>query len=130
TFFTDSDVYTGFTVAVAQGVEPSLSWQLGTAAAASNPGDVYINVVGANEIALTSKSASGTLFCIAENEAAGGGQHLGKNVAPATYAARSEERRVGKEGAGRRRKDHHKKRGGPERAADSGSSLAVSWSSR
>ena len=28
TFFTDSDVYTGFTVAVAQGVEPSLSWQL------------------------------------------------------------------------------------------------------
>jgi len=87
TFFTDSDVYTGFTVAVAQGVEPSLSWQLGTAAAASNPGDVYINVVSDSEIALTSKSASGTLFCIAENEAAGGGQHLGKNVAPATYAA-------------------------------------------
>src|SRR5439155_16920949 len=90
TSFTDSGGYTGFTVPVAQGVEPSLSWQLGTAAAASNPGDVYINVVGANEIGLTSKSASGTLFCIAESSAAHTAEHQSHSDLLSTYPLANE----------------------------------------
>src|SRR5438477_9659467 len=70
TFFTDSDVYTGFTVAVAQGVEPSLSWQLGTAAAASDEDTSDLKSDGDNVFRLLLERKSGTLFCIAENEAA------------------------------------------------------------
>ena len=84
TFFTDSDVYTGFAGAgVAAGIEPSLTWDTAGGAAAVNT--VSIHVESASNIVLDTKSASGTNFCVAENEAAGGGQHLGK-ADVATYA--------------------------------------------
>ena len=85
TFFTDSDVYTGFAGAgIAAGIEPSLTWDTAGGAAAVNV--VAIHVESASNVVLDTKSASGTNFCVAENEAVGGGQHLGKADA-ATYAA-------------------------------------------
>ncbi len=72
---------------VAAGIEPSLTWVDGGAAAVV--GTVYIHVVGAvnsQEIVLDALSASGNVYCIAELETLGGGQHEG-NVDAATYAA-------------------------------------------
>jgi type IV pilus assembly protein PilA len=87
TFYTDASVYTGFdAVGVASGIEPSLTWDIAGGAAAI--GVVSIHVVAAvngQQIVLDTKSASGTSYCIAENEAAGGGQKLG-NVDASTFA--------------------------------------------
>jgi len=88
TYYTDNDWYTGFTSAggVASGIEPSLTWVDGGAAAVV--GTVYIHVVGAvnsQEIVLDALSASGNVYCIAELETTGGGQHEG-NVDATTYA--------------------------------------------
>jgi len=81
TYFTDSDVYTGFDVAKAEAIEPSLVW---TAAGTPTAGQTVIQVVGATSVVLTALSGSGTYFCIADSSAAGGGTFYNSN---ATYAS-------------------------------------------
>jgi type IV pilus assembly protein PilA len=81
TYFTDSDVYTGFDVTKAEAIEPSLVW---TAAGTPTAGQTVIQVVGADNVVLTALSGSGTYFCIADNSAAGGGTFFDSN---ATYAS-------------------------------------------
>ena len=53
TYFTDSDVYTGFDVTKAEAIEPSLVW---TAAGTPTVGQTVIQVVGATNIVLTARS--------------------------------------------------------------------------
>src|SRR5207245_5225043 len=74
TFYTDNSTYTGLTVAVAGGIEPSLQWVLTASPAV---GQVDIESAAANQVLLVAQSASGNFYCILDN--------------------RSEERRVGKE---------------------------------
>jgi type IV pilus assembly protein PilA len=81
TYFTDSDVYTGFDTTKAEAIEPSLVW---TAAGTPTAGQTVIQVVGATSVVLTALSGSGTYFCIADNSAAGGGTFFDAN---ATYAS-------------------------------------------
>ena len=61
--YTDNEVYTGFNVAAAEAIEPSLEWVVA--------GDPAVNqvalggpAVAAQEIQLVAESASGTFFCI------------------------------------------------------------------
>jgi type IV pilus assembly protein PilA len=68
TFFTDADVYTGFTAAVALGIEPSLVWNT---AAVSTINTVSIRDVAANTVSLSTLSGSGTFFCLADNATTG-----------------------------------------------------------
>jgi type IV pilus assembly protein PilA len=81
TYFTDSDVYTGFDVTKAEAIEPSLVW---TAAGTPTVGQTVIQVVAASSVVLTALSGSGTYFCIADNSAAGGGTFFDSNT---TYAS-------------------------------------------
>jgi type IV pilus assembly protein PilA len=84
TFFTDKDTYTGFDAAgVAQGIEPSLTWDLAGGAAALDT--ISVHVVGSNEIVFDTLSASGTPYCIADT-ATGPGTSFGP-VDVATAAA-------------------------------------------
>ena len=68
TFFTDADIYTGFTALVAGGIEPSLSWDT---AAAATVNFVSIRDVTAAHLVLATLSASGTPFCIADDSSTG-----------------------------------------------------------
>ncbi len=68
TFFTDSDVYTGFTAAVAGGIEPSLTWNT---AAVATVNTVSIRDVTAAHLVLATLSASTTPFCIADDSSTG-----------------------------------------------------------
>ncbi|HEU5225482.1 MAG TPA: prepilin-type N-terminal cleavage/methylation domain-containing protein [Actinomycetota bacterium] len=77
TFFTDGDVYTGFDVAAAEAIEPSLVW---TAAGTPTAGQTVIQVVAANSVVLTALSGSGKYFCIADNAATGGGTFYNSNT--------------------------------------------------
>jgi type IV pilus assembly protein PilA len=67
-FYTDAETYAGFDVAAADATEPSLNWVLGGAASANN---VHINVVGPQEIVLTTESESTQDFCIADSSTLG-----------------------------------------------------------
>jgi type IV pilus assembly protein PilA len=72
TFFTDKDSYLGFNGAgVAAGIEPSLTWDAGGAAAAKNVVSIHDDTVGGTWVALDTKSDSGTIFCIADNASTG-----------------------------------------------------------
>jgi len=68
TFFTDNDIYTGFSAAQGQTIEPSLTWADGNAVAVNT---VNVTNVGANTVLLETKSASGTSFCIADDATVG-----------------------------------------------------------
>jgi type IV pilus assembly protein PilA len=81
TFFTDKDLYTGFDVAAAEAIEPSLVW---TAAGVPTAGQTVIQVVAADNVVLTALSGSGTFFCIADKSSAGGGTFYNSNT---TYAS-------------------------------------------
>jgi type IV pilus assembly protein PilA len=90
TFFTDADSYTGVNVvATLQAIEPSITWAIDPAnvAAVSVVGTVYVTYIDTNNVLLSALSASGTKFCIAKNNAAGGGQHLGSTAAGHTFTA-------------------------------------------
>jgi type IV pilus assembly protein PilA len=76
-WYTDNDVYTDFDAAAGELEEPSLEWTGGTAGAGAAVNTVDIIVVGPQELVLNTLSASGTGFCIAELETAGGGQATG-----------------------------------------------------
>lgn len=65
--FTDAESYVGFNVAVAQGIEPSLTWNVDATATA---GQVSIRNVAANTIVLVTETANGDPFCIGENAGA------------------------------------------------------------
>jgi type IV pilus assembly protein PilA len=70
TFFTDGDTYTGFTGAgVAAGIEPSLTWVLTDGA--SVVGSVTVNTASGNVVEMSTKSASGSFFCIKDDATAG-----------------------------------------------------------
>jgi len=73
TFFTDGDTYAGFNAAgVAAGIEPSLTWVDGTAAAtAAVVGSVTIDVASATTVTMSEGSASGKFFCISDNTTTG-----------------------------------------------------------
>jgi type IV pilus assembly protein PilA len=81
TFFTDSDLYTGFDVTAAEAIEPSLVW---TAAGTPTLGQTVIQVVAPTNVVLTALSGSGKYFCIADNAATGGGTFYNSNT---TYAS-------------------------------------------
>jgi len=63
-FFTDDDTYVGFTAAAAETLEPSLTWN---EAAASVNDTVSIRAATANQILLSTTSASGTIYCVADD---------------------------------------------------------------
>jgi type IV pilus assembly protein PilA len=81
TYFTDSDVYTGFNAAQGTLIEPSLTWVDGGAAVIN---EVHVKLVSATQVVLSTLSASTTPFCIADDSAVG--THYGK-VDAATFAA-------------------------------------------
>jgi type IV pilus assembly protein PilA len=64
-FYTDDETYAGFTVAVAEDIEPSLTWVLG--ATGTDPGEVGIRLTTSEHLLLTAYSASGTYFCILDD---------------------------------------------------------------
>ena len=75
TFFTDGSTYTGFTAAgVASGIEPSLTWVLADGAATLNT--VTINTAAGNALEMSTLSASGSFFCIKDDNT-GPGTTLG-----------------------------------------------------
>ena len=80
THFTDGDTYVGFTAAVAETLEPALTW-----AAAGDPAapTVAIVSVGANELLLVRRSESGAYFCAVDQ---GQGVTIHK-ADPAAYAS-------------------------------------------
>jgi type IV pilus assembly protein PilA len=81
TFYTDGDTYVGFDDTEAAAIEPSLTWAVdpANAAAVDTVGTVYIHVVGQNEIVLNALSGSSSIFCLAKENATGGGQHQGND---------------------------------------------------
>jgi type IV pilus assembly protein PilA len=86
TYYTDSDAYTSFDDTAAEGIEPSLTWDVAAAVGdVDTVGTVYITVEDDQTIVLNALSASGTSFCLAKQNAVGGGQEQG-NVASVTYA--------------------------------------------
>ena len=77
TFFTDKDVYTGFNVAAAQSIEPSLTWTAAGGVPVVNTVD--IDGVSATQVVLQSLSASGSSFCIDDDSTVG--SHIGVQTA-------------------------------------------------
>ena len=80
TFFTDSDIYTGFDAGAAGGVEPSLAWADGDAVANNT---VNINGVSDTQVMLETLSGSGASYCIADDSTVG--QVLGSDPAGGTF---------------------------------------------
>jgi type IV pilus assembly protein PilA len=81
TFFTDSDVYTGFDAAAGKAIEPSLNWVNGTPAT----GQVGINPAStATQVELTALSASGKWFCVKDVSTTGTTYNTGGSAAEAT----------------------------------------------
>src|SRR5439155_13015304 len=68
TYFTDSDVYTGFNAAQGALIEPSLTWVDGGAAAIN---EVHVKLVSATQVVLSTLSASTVPFCIADDSGVG-----------------------------------------------------------
>ena len=63
-YWTDGSTYTGFDASSAASIEPALPW-VGDQAAASNA--VSIDVAEGSQLVLSTRSASGTSFCIADD---------------------------------------------------------------
>lgn len=61
TEWSESGSYTGFTVAVAEGIEPSLHWK---DSGAPGTGQIQIQVAGGPDLLLVTKSGSGRYFCL------------------------------------------------------------------
>jgi type IV pilus assembly protein PilA len=62
-FYTDDETYTGFNVAAADSVEPSLNWVAGAPAADTDQVGIDDGTTG-NTARFLRHSASGTFFCI------------------------------------------------------------------
>jgi len=79
-WFTDAEVYTGFTAAEGETIEPSLTWsETGLTAAV---GAVDITSVSTTDAHMVAQSASGTYFCV--HDASPTGTTYGSGT---TYAA-------------------------------------------
>lgn len=67
-FYTDSDTYVGFNgVTEGEAIEPSLTWN---DAATSTAGQVSVRAVAATTVMVVTESASGDIFCLADNAGA------------------------------------------------------------
>ena len=86
-WYTDNDSYDGFDDTVAEGEEPSLEWTAGAAATVDTVDITVVGGPGSQELVLNTLSASGTGFCIAELETAGGGQATGDVTDAADFDA-------------------------------------------
>jgi type IV pilus assembly protein PilA len=64
-FYTDNETYTGFDNTDGQAIEPSLGW---VGNVAPTTGQVAVRVGANGEVLLASLSASGTHFCIADDD--------------------------------------------------------------
>jgi type IV pilus assembly protein PilA len=62
TFFTDGDTYTGFTAAVAGGIEPSLTWANATAPTGPNNVDIVLNASNGQEIMVVTRSDNANTY--------------------------------------------------------------------
>lgn len=68
TFYSDDSTYTGFTVTVAQGIEPSLTWNDNDTIAQNEVEfEVLTTSVAGDSIVLNALSASGDGFCIGDS---------------------------------------------------------------
>ena len=83
-FYTDNETYVGFTEAVAEGIEPSLNFNT---AAVSVANEVSIRDLGAGTVALSTRSASGTFYCLAETAPGTTGEGTGEHATAAACAA-------------------------------------------
>jgi type IV pilus assembly protein PilA len=73
-FFTDGVTYTGFDVATARSIEPTIQW-VGNV---DPPFDVVaIADASGTQVDLVSRSNSGSYFCMAADEGSAGGVHIG-----------------------------------------------------
>jgi type IV pilus assembly protein PilA len=82
-YYTDNETFVGYTVAVAEGIEPSLLWD-SNGTVGTPTGDVEISLVSATDVVLEADSASGQNFCIADSSTVGTVYGVG---AAATFAA-------------------------------------------
>ena len=70
TFYSDDSTYTGFTVTVAQGIEPSLTWNDNDTIAQNEVEfEVLTTTVAGDSVVLNALSASGDGFCIGDSPA-------------------------------------------------------------
>ncbi|MGH2710126.1 MAG: type IV pilin protein [Actinomycetota bacterium] len=83
-FYTDNETYVGFTEAVAEGIEPSLNFNTGAASVANQ---VSIRDLAAGTVALSTLSASGTVYCIAETAPGTTGEGTGEAATAAACVA-------------------------------------------
>ena len=89
-YYTDSDSYTGFTADNpanandGEGIEPALTWNT---AAAAVEGAVSVRGVTDTTVALATRSASGNVFCIADDAAVNGAGTTQGEVDAANAAA-------------------------------------------
>jgi type IV pilus assembly protein PilA len=85
TFYTDGDTYTGFDDLEGAAIEPSLTWAVAAVVGdVDTVGTVYITIEDPNTVVLNALSSSNTSFCLAKQNATGGGQAQG-NVASVTF---------------------------------------------
>jgi len=68
TYWADAATYAGWSPSAAAGIEPSLSWN--DAAPAANA-TISIDFVSQSQVVMSTKSASGTAFCIADDAVGG-----------------------------------------------------------
>ncbi len=69
TFYTDGGTFAGFSPATAVKIEPSIAWA--GDAKATRPGTMYIDRAEKGIVIMTSRSASGAVFCITDDSSAG-----------------------------------------------------------
>ena len=75
TFYTDGDTYTGFDSSAGTSIEPSLTWVDGVA---TDPDEVDVSALSADQVILQTESASGHAFCLAD-DATGPGTVFGRD---------------------------------------------------
>ena len=62
-YYTDNDTYTGFTATEGEDIEPALTWD---ALATSSEGVVSVRDVDDQQVLVSTESASGDIFCMAD----------------------------------------------------------------
>ena len=82
TFYTDGDSYTGFDSSAGTSIEPSLVWVDGVA---TDPDEVDVSALSADQVILQTESASGHAFCLAD-DATGPGTVFGRDDAGNAFA--------------------------------------------
>ena len=91
TFFTDSETYTGYDVATADSIEPSLTWAVAATTVQDTVGiqvsDTAAPVVVGGQILLQTQSASGNGYCISDiSVGATAGTYYGANTTGGDFA--------------------------------------------